>query len=249
MERLGATDDEVQLRSLLVLVRDRRGPARRTPRRSSTRSTRLDDREAAVRRDRVPADRRAPSSRWPAATLQPGCASTASARREMRELRLPGIASTGARAVGRVRRVDRADGARPATRSDADDGSTGGELFAPVASARCASSIRATRTSTIPSPGWCCSALGAWGLLRDARPPTTRCELLVLADRFAYNRMIPTMAWERIAPRAEERGARADRRAARAATATAGRRELLDEARTSVDSSPADAPTPYRWRL
>ena len=28
--------------------------------------------------------------------------------------------------------------------------------------------------------------------------------LLVLAERFAYNRTIPTMAWERVAPRAEE---------------------------------------------
>jgi hypothetical protein len=47
--------------------------------------------------------------------------------------------------------------------------------------------------------------LGAWGLLRDALPADHAVQLLVLAERFAYNRTIPTMAWERIAPRAEER--------------------------------------------
>jgi hypothetical protein len=47
--------------------------------------------------------------------------------------------------------------------------------------------------------------LGAWGLLRDALPADHAVRLLVLAERFAYNRTIPTMAWERIAPRAEER--------------------------------------------
>jgi predicted ATPase len=40
-------------------------------------------------------------------------------------------------------------------------------------------------------------ALGSWGLLRDALPPADAVRLLVLADRFGYNRTIPTMAWER----------------------------------------------------
>ena len=48
-------------------------------------------------------------------------------------------------------------------------------------------------------------ALGVWGLLRDAAPVGDAVELLVVAERFAYNRMIPTMAWERIAPHAEAR--------------------------------------------
>ena len=34
-------------------------------------------------------------------------------------------------------------------------------------------------------------------------PADDAVRLLVLAERFAYNRRIPTMAWERIAPRAE----------------------------------------------
>jgi hypothetical protein len=59
------------------------------------------------------------------------------------------------------------------------------------------------------------------------REPSLR--LLVLADRFGYNRTVPTMAWERIAPHADRkrlaelRAAYADRRP----------RELLDEARAT----------------
>lgn len=48
-------------------------------------------------------------------------------------------------------------------------------------------------------------AIGAWGLIPDAAPADDAVRLLALADRFAYNRTIPTMAWERLAPKAEER--------------------------------------------
>ena len=51
-----------------------------------------------------------------------------------------------------------------------------------------------------PASGLVLFALGAWGLLRRATPADDALRLLALADRFAYNRMIPTMAWERIAP-------------------------------------------------
>lgn len=56
-----------------------------------------------------------------------------------------------------------------------------------------------------PVAGLALFALGAWGLLhgRLAMPDAVR--LLVYADRFAYNRSVPTMAWERIVPYAEER--------------------------------------------
>jgi hypothetical protein len=55
-----------------------------------------------------------------------------------------------------------------------------------------------------PVAGLLLFALGAWGLLRRAAPAGDAVRLLVLADRFAYNRSIPTMTWERIAPAAEE---------------------------------------------
>ncbi|MBO9522681.1 MAG: AAA family ATPase [Nocardioidaceae bacterium] len=48
-------------------------------------------------------------------------------------------------------------------------------------------------------------ALGLWGLRHEALPAEDAVRLLVLADRFAYNRSIPTLAWERAIAAAEER--------------------------------------------
>jgi predicted ATPase/DNA-binding SARP family transcriptional activator len=55
-----------------------------------------------------------------------------------------------------------------------------------------------------PVSGLALFALGAWGLLRGRLPAEDSVRLLVYAERFAYNRSVPTMAWERITPRAEE---------------------------------------------
>jgi predicted ATPase len=48
-------------------------------------------------------------------------------------------------------------------------------------------------------------ALGSWGLLRGGLPVEDAARCLVLADRFAYNRTVPTMTWDRIVPVAEQR--------------------------------------------
>jgi predicted ATPase/DNA-binding SARP family transcriptional activator len=48
-------------------------------------------------------------------------------------------------------------------------------------------------------------ALGAWWLLREAGGEEEAVRLIVLADRFAYNRAVPSMAWAPVAARAEER--------------------------------------------
>lgn len=47
-------------------------------------------------------------------------------------------------------------------------------------------------------------ALGCWGLRRGALPTETAVRMLVLADRWAYNRSAPTLSWERAAALAEE---------------------------------------------
>ncbi len=82
-----------------------------------------------------------------------------------------------------------------------------------------------------------CSALGTWGLLRDAAPADDAIELLVFAERFAYNRMIPTMGWDRIAPEVE---ARAPGRIAALREELGDRRppELLDAAHGLVERLP-----------
>ena len=88
-----------------------------------------------------------------------------------------------------------------------------------------------------PVAGQLLFALGAWCLLRLAAPADDAARLLVLADRFAYNRQIPTMMWERIVPAAEEA---APGRIAVLRGQYAGRRpaELLDEACRVVEQLP-----------
>jgi predicted ATPase/DNA-binding SARP family transcriptional activator len=60
-----------------------------------------------------------------------------------------------------------------------------------------------------PATGQLLFALGAWGLLRwpasaEAPPREVALRLLALADRFSYSRMTPSMAWEHVEPAAEE---------------------------------------------
>ncbi|HXZ63799.1 MAG TPA: BTAD domain-containing putative transcriptional regulator, partial [Streptosporangiaceae bacterium] len=80
-------------------------------------------------------------------------------------------------------------------------------------------------------------AVGTWSLLRRAAPADDSIRLLVLADRFAYNRSSPTMMWERITGPAEETspGQIGEFRAE-----YAGRRpaDLLTEARQAIARLP-----------
>ena len=55
----------------------------------------------------------------------------------------------------------------------------------------------------VPVAGLLMFGLGLWGLLRDALEPADAVRLLVLAERFAYQRMGPTMRWERAVAAAE----------------------------------------------
>lgn len=89
-----------------------------------------------------------------------------------------------------------------------------------------------------PAAGLLLLAMGTWSLLRAAAPVPDALRLLALADRFAYNRMLPTTAWEPVAAAAEKalpggldelRAAYADRRPT----------DLLAEARKAA-SRPAD---------
>jgi predicted ATPase/DNA-binding SARP family transcriptional activator len=75
--------------------------------------------------------------------------------------------------------------------------------------------------------------LGAWGALRGALPIDDAVRSVVLADRFAYNRTIPTMAWSRLVARLEQI---APGRLATISTEYGERRgpDLLKEARAFV---------------
>jgi predicted ATPase/DNA-binding SARP family transcriptional activator len=56
----------------------------------------------------------------------------------------------------------------------------------------------------LPASGMVLFALGAWSLLRRVGSAEDALRVLAVADRFAYNRTVPTMRWERITPAAED---------------------------------------------
>jgi predicted ATPase len=88
-----------------------------------------------------------------------------------------------------------------------------------------------------PVAGLVLFALGTWGLLRQALPADDAIRLLVLADRFGYNRSVPTLMWEHIVPRAEDS---APGRIGEFRAEYAGRRlaDLLTEACQAVEQPP-----------
>jgi hypothetical protein len=77
-------------------------------------------------------------------------------------------------------------------------------------------------------------ALGAWGLLRGAVAPHDAIGLLVLAERFAYHNIVPSMTFERIEPYAE-RAAPGAIAAVRAEYGDRRGSDLLAEARSLVE--------------
>ena len=176
----------------------------RTPRPSSSDSTRSTT--AGPSSAGSPSGRSAPpSSRWPAATSRPGCASTGSARRRWRALRLPGIEPTGMEPWGVLgESIALAAHAYHGT-TEADD-AYAGERVRDQPRARPAPARPGEPASRLPRrrPGAVRARRLGPAARRDARR-TTRSSCSSLAERFAYNRMIPTMAWERIAPDAEAR--------------------------------------------
>jgi predicted ATPase/DNA-binding SARP family transcriptional activator len=233
MRRLGARDDEVQLRSLLGLCAIADG--------------RLADAEAELSSiDRIDESEAIFGG---TAVRQVGRAELALARGDhdtglrlyrecaihMRELEFPGVPRTGAEpwALFGVSTALAAH-AHYATGSDVAHGRA---LFA-ACRADALEGLAATDPHLdYPVTGQVLFALGAWGLLRQATPTDLATALLGLADRFAYTRIIPTLAWERVAPRAEEA---APGRLAEVKAHYADRdpRELLDEARALVEQLP-----------
>jgi predicted ATPase/DNA-binding SARP family transcriptional activator len=200
MRRIGATDDELQLRTLLVFCAISEG--------------RLAD--AADELDRTDQIAESETAFGSAAFRQVGRAELALASGDlgaglklyrehtlrMRRTELPGLTRTGIEPwalLGEAMALN-----AHARYAAGDDIAHGEALF------------RACRTGTprvitsenpnldYPASGLVLFALGAWALLRRAAPAEDALRLLALADRFAYNRMIPTMRWERITPAAEE---------------------------------------------
>jgi hypothetical protein len=85
-----------------------------------------------------------------------------------------------------------------------DDEAAGRALFAACREGSLAVLTSEDTHLDYPAAGILLFALGAWSLLRKTGPAADALRLLALADRFAYNRIVPTMMWERITPAAEE---------------------------------------------
>ncbi|HWV85796.1 MAG TPA: BTAD domain-containing putative transcriptional regulator [Capillimicrobium sp.] len=233
MARLGARDDELQLRSLLVACAIADG--------------RLDEAEAELAATQRIADSEVVGG---LAVRSVGAAELALARGDharglrehrasaarLRELRFPGLSSTGGEpwaVFGEASAlVAHAYHAGPA------DEPYGRELYASLRRRAPTVLDPFDPALDVPVAGVAVFALGVWALLRDAAPVDDAVALLALAQRCAYNRALPTMAWERIAPHAE---ARAPGRLAAldARYATRSLHDVLGEARDRVARLPA----------
>ena len=228
MERLGAKDDAVQLRSLLVLCAVSEG--------------RLEDAEAELERIAAVDDAGVFGG---IGVRRTGAAEVALARGDhagglrayrecaasMSELRLPGVPATGLEPWATFGYAT-ALTAHAYYATGADD-AHGWKLFG-VCRERAGRLLElAAPYLDFPAAGMVLFSLGAWSLLRGEGDPEPSLRLLALADRFAYNRTVPTMAWERIAPHAERR---APGRIAQLRAAYSDRRprDLLDEARLAA---------------
>jgi hypothetical protein len=230
MHELRATDDEVQLRALLALGAIGEG--------------RLEDAEREL--ELVERLEESETIFGGIAVRQIGRAELAFARADaagglriyrecaarMRALELPGIPRTGLEpwalfgdATALTAHAYRA--------SDADEGG-GRELFRACREHALRALDPANPHLDYPVAGMVLFGLGAWGLLRQASSVDDGARLLVLADRFGYNQTIPTMAWDRIAPHADDAApGRID--ALRAEYRGRGRPDLLEEARRVVE--------------
>jgi predicted ATPase/DNA-binding SARP family transcriptional activator len=200
MQRIGASDDELQLRTLLVFcaIGDGRlaDAADELGRMDQIVDSSMAFGAAAFRL--VCRAELALASGDPGAGLELYRECTA----RMQEIQLPGVTRTGMEPwtlFGASMALTAH--ARFATGDDVTHGET---LFR--ASREGALQILSTENPHLdyPAAGLVLFALGTWSLLRRVAPAGDALRLIALADRFAYDHKVPTMRWERITPAAEE---------------------------------------------
>jgi hypothetical protein len=233
MHRIGAVDDEIQLRALLVLCAIAAG-----------RLTAAEDELAWI--DQIDESTVAFGGVFRyicRAELMLASGDSAGGLRgyrecvtRMRELEIPGMERTGAEPWALF--GDAMALSAHAWYARGEDSEHGQALFSACRAGALKALGPANPRLDYPATGLLLFALGAWGLLRKAAAAPEALRLLALADRFAYNRTIPTMQWERMLPPAEEAqpGALAGFQAE-----YAGHRppDLLGEARRLAERLPA----------
>ncbi|GAA3077061.1 hypothetical protein GCM10010485_13440 [Streptosporangium carneum] len=227
LSRLGATDDETQLRSVLLISALADGDLD-TAEAELAEITRINDSEAVFAGGAIVS--------LCAAELALARGETAAALAEyrlavqrVRDMRLPGVPhaefTPWTTIVMSVALTAYAYHAPP------EDVRYGEELFSTVRG----HDLLAAENPVFDYPvcGSMLFAFGAWGLLRGAMAPREAIGLLVLAERFAYSGNMPSMTFERIEPYAE-RAAPGVIDAVRAEYGDRRGPDLLDEARSLV---------------
>jgi len=193
LERLGARDDTLQLRALLVLFSVATGDL-------DGAATALAELEVAetetVFGGRLVLDLARSELRLARGEIEAGLAAYAAAVHKVRTLKFPGLPMSGLEPWVLFGEAT----ALAAHAAYAPDDAFGQALYAEALDR-----VRQVLDPEFPYldypvAGVALFGLGAWGLQRDALPPHDAVRLLVLADRFAYNRSVPTMAWSRIEP-------------------------------------------------
>ncbi|WP_432929436.1 ATP-binding protein [Microbispora sp. CA-135349] len=198
LERLGAVDDAVQIRAtwaMTALAQGRRDEAARM----------LEDLEALAPEGTYGEVMSVAAGRAQLALVDGDIAEGLRRHREtaeaLRTLRVPGAPDgfTPWAILGEVIALS--------AFAQYGEGDDGADLFESV---RAKVRIAFTPDRTFPDfpvMGMVLAGLGIWGLRKGALPAEEAVRLLVLADRFAYNRFVPTLQWsvlsadaERIAP-------------------------------------------------
>jgi len=230
MQRLGATDDEVQLRALLGLCALADGRIDDAAL-ELERIERLDEQEAIFGGLAVREIGRAELA-LARGDIPAGLRSYRQCATRMRGLGFPGVPRTGVEPWA-LFGDSTALTAHAYFATDGDE-AHGWELFRLSREHALRVFHRTNPQLDYPVAGQLLFSLGAWGLLQKAMSSDDAVDLLVLADRLAYNRTIPSMEWERIVPRAEEA---APGRIAELQARYRDRRpqDLLDEARRAVE--------------
>jgi len=228
LERLGAADDTLQLRSLMVLAAIWDGDLDRAQR-EIDRLSELRDIDSVFGGQLVGYLGSAELA-LARGDVDEGLALYWSAVERVRDLRFPGVDSSGLEPW-----VFFGEGAALAAYAyHAPTGDDVGEQLFGAVRGRVRGVLEPEYPFLdYPVCGVVLLALGLWCLQRSALPEREAIRLMVLADRFAYNRSVPTLSWQRAAACADERAP-----GVRAAIETEyGERQgpgLLEEARALV---------------
>lgn len=198
LERLGARDDTLQLRALMVMFAVARGELEE----AALALAALEGAETeAVFGGGLVIDLARSELLLARGETEAGLASYAAAVEKVRTLKFPGITMTGLEPWVLF-------GEATALTAYAEHGgpedATGRALFDGTLHRVHQVLDPEFPYLDYPVAGVAFFGLGAWGLRQGALPRKDAVRLLVLADRFAYNRSVPSMAWSRIAAVAED---------------------------------------------